>query len=97
MTEFMSLTIGMSPGKIITDHKEIQEWVEERGGRPTMVEGTMDGDSGLLRIDFGEKDENLKEVSWDDFFKVFDERNLGFLCSPEKESRFFKFVQREGS
>jgi hypothetical protein len=79
------------------DHDEIRTWVEERGGRPSVVESTWDGESGLLRIDFGEKEEELSEISWDDFFRVFDENNLVFLYQDQtadgSESRFFKFVE----
>jgi hypothetical protein len=38
--------------------------------------GRRGGHAGILRIDFGPKEE---EVSWDEFFKKFDEANLHFL------------------
>jgi hypothetical protein len=87
--------------KTTTDHDEIRKWVEERGGRPATVTGTGDGDdAGILRIDFpgvGDED-SLEELSWDDFFEKFDEKNLAFLYQDEtasgEESRFFKFVSR---
>ena len=82
-----------------TNHDEIREWVEARGGRPAIVRGTERGDSALLRIDFAEPSENLEEVPWEEFFKIFDENNLEFLYQKEtadgKESRFFKFVANE--
>jgi hypothetical protein len=83
-----------------TDHKEIQKWVEARGGRPATVRGTGGkNDAGLLRIDFNEPDDRLEEISWEDFFAKFDENNLAFLYQDKKadgeESRFFKFVSRE--
>ena len=38
-------------------------------------------------------------VSWNDFFEKFDESKLAFLYQDKtkdgKESRFFKFVERE--
>jgi hypothetical protein len=52
------------------------------------------GEGGILRIDFGEPEENLKEVEWDEFFKVFDENDLAFLYQDEGGSRFNKFVAR---
>jgi hypothetical protein len=78
------------------DHGTIRKWAEERGGHPAMVEGTQ-----ILRIDFddpdGSRDENLERVSWDEFFRVFDERNLEFLYQERTESgkisRFNKFVK----
>jgi hypothetical protein len=79
------------------NHDEIRRWAEERGGIPTVVEGT----GGLLRIDFvrgrksGGRDPRLHEVPWDEWFRVFDENDLVFLYSPRKESRFFKLVYPE--
>jgi len=77
------------------DHNAIRRWAEKRGGRPTMVEGTQ-----ILRIDFDDpdvsRDEKLIPVSWDDFFRVFDERGLEFLYQEQTHdghiSRFNKFV-----
>ena len=81
------------------DHETIRRWVEERGGRPAAVQGTQ-----ILRIDFdepgGNDDEKLQPVSWDDFFRIFDDRDLEFLYQERtadgKPSRFNKFV-RTGS
>jgi hypothetical protein len=60
-------------------------------------------DVGILRIDFpgqGE-DEDLEPISWEDFFRKFDENNLAFLyqeqTSDGKISRFSKFVRREAA
>jgi hypothetical protein len=86
-----------------TDHELIRHWIEERGGSPAAVIVTEKGDDpGLLRINFpgysGEKE--LNEISWEDFFKKFDEKNLEFLYQDETRdgeiSRFWKFVSREG-
>ncbi len=88
----------MAEAKTTTDHDEIRRWVEERGGRPASVKGTGDGDdAGLLRIDFpGVGDEtSLEEISWDEFFRAFDENDLAFLYQDERDSRFNKFVSRE--
>lgn len=85
--------------KTTTDHERIRTWVEERQGRPAVVESTWDGSNGLLRIDFGEEDESLTELSWDDFFRIFDESGISFLYQEETTtgdtSRFFKFVEKE--
>jgi hypothetical protein len=80
-----------------TDHEKIREWVEERGGKPTRVAGTDDkSGGGILRIDFGEPEDSLEEISWDEFFDTFEDRDLAFLYQDEKKSRFFKFVRRTG-
>ena len=58
------------------------------------------GDGGVLRIDFGEAEEALEEISWDQFFEIFDENDLAFLhqdkTSSGGTSRFNKFVERDG-
>lgn len=85
-----------------TNHDEIRKWAEARGGKPATVRRTESGDeAGVLRIDFpGYSGEgSLEEISWDEFFKKFDEKKLAFLyqdtTSSGEESRFFKLVSRE--
>ncbi len=85
-----------------TDHATIRRWVEERGGSPAAVKATEKGnDPGLLRINFpGYSGENrLEDITWDEFFKKFDEKNLAFLYQDKtrdgETSRFWKFVSRE--
>jgi hypothetical protein len=91
--------------KVTTDHRVIQQWIEDRGGKPATVKRTeSDDDPGLLRVDFpgygrDESRHSLEEISWDDFFQKFDEKELAFLYQDEMKSgqpsRFFKFVSRE--
>jgi hypothetical protein len=89
--------------KTTTDLKEIKKWTEERGGKPVIVKGT-EGDgkgAGVLRIDFPgySGEDSLEEVSWDEWYKTFKEKNLAFLYQDEtsggKESRFFKLISRD--
>jgi hypothetical protein len=86
----------MSDAKTTSDHAEIRKWIEERNGRPSRVKGAKEG--GVLRIDFGKPEEALEEISWDDFFRIFDESKLAFLHQDKtadgKVSRFNKFVER---
>jgi hypothetical protein len=86
----------MSEANTTTNHDEIRRWVEERDGRPAVVR--TDGEGGILRIDFGEPEETLEAIEWDEFFRIFDENNLAFLHQDEagggKTSRFNKFVER---
>ena len=88
----------MSEAKTTTDHDEIRSWIEEREGRPSIVR-TKGGKGGVLRVDFGEPDEALEPVEWEEFFQVFDESKLAFLHQDEtgagKTSRFNKFVSRD--
>lgn len=80
------------------DHDTIRRWAEARGGHPAVVEGTE-----ILRIDFDEpggQDENLRRISWDEFFRIFDSRDIEFLYQERthdgKVSRFKKFVRVGG-
>ncbi len=93
-----------SESKTTTDHKTIQAWSEARGGKPATVKSTeRDGEAGVLRIDFPGYSGagSLEEISWEEFFAKFDEKNLAFLyqehTSSGEESRFFKLVSRDTS
>ena len=84
-----------------TDHKFIREWVEERGGTPACVKGTGGRkDPGMIRIDFPgwSGEDSLEPISWDEWFKAFDDNKLAFLYQDTtkdgEESRFNKLVSR---
>jgi hypothetical protein len=86
----------MSKSVQTTDHKEIKNWIEERGGHPSRVKTS--GEGGILRVDFGKPEDALEQIEWDDFFAIFEESKLSFLYQEETEggktSRFNKFVSR---
>ena len=86
----------MSESKATTDHETIRKWAEARDGHPARVKTS--GPGGILRIDFGEPEESLEEISWDEFFKIFDDNDLAFLyqdtASGGGKSRFNKFIER---
>jgi hypothetical protein len=92
----------MSSSKRTTDHAKIRRWAEARDGKPARVPGTGEAeDAGLLRIDFPEEHEEedeLEEISWDEFFEKFDEKRLAFVYQEKtvagEPSRFNKFVSR---
>jgi hypothetical protein len=78
-----------------THHEVIRQWAEERGGVPATVEGTEHGDHlGVLRIDFGGDDSNLRRVSWEEWFNTFDDRGLNFIYQEQRtdgtQSNFFR-------
>ena len=82
--------------KTTHDHEEIRKWAEERKGKPSHVKGTGGkNDPGLLRIDFpGYSGEGkLEEISWDEFFREFEERKLALLYDPK--SLFSKIIGRD--
>jgi hypothetical protein len=93
---------AMSSSERTTDHATIRRWAEARKGKPARVRATGQGDDvGLLRIDFPEDDdeeEDLEEITWDEFFEKFDEKRLAFVYQENtaggKPSRFNKLVSR---
>ena len=88
----------MAEARKITDHDEIKRWTEARGGRPARVKATAEDGGGILRIDFREPDQGLEEISWDEFFAIFDRNRLALLEQEKTAggatSRFVKFVDR---
>lgn len=90
--------------KVTTNHGDIQSWVEERGGHPARVKGTERGDEGgLLRIDYPgfSGKETLESITWEEFFKTFDDNKLAFLYQDKtkdgKVSRFSKFIDKDSA
>ena len=94
----------MADTKITTDHDEIRQWAEARGGRPAAVRTThRKDDPGIIRIEFPKapnaKDEALEEITWEEFFEKFDEAGLALLYQEEtasgQRSNFNKLIGRE--
>jgi len=89
----------MSSAERLTDHQKIRAWADERGARPARVKDTADqSGGGVLRFDYGEQEEGLEPVSWDEFFRIFEDRRLALLEQDETASggtsRFSRFVRR---
>lgn len=81
-----------------TDHEKIRKWAESHGGKPAAVDRThKGGDVGIIRIMFPNaphsEHQALTEISWDEFFKEFEERQLALLY--DEESLFSKIVGRD--
>ena len=75
-----------------------------RDGRPAAVRSTHGkGGTGIIRIEFPKaphaKDDDLEEISWEEFFEKFDESDLALLYQEEtakgEKSNFNKLVGRE--
>ncbi len=83
------------------DHDEIRTWVEQHGGVPARVAGTgsQEGGGGL-RIGFpdGATEDELEQMSWDDWFAAFEDDRLAFLYQPPRDdgedTTFVKLVDR---
>jgi hypothetical protein len=92
----------MASARPTVDHEEIRRWAESRDGKPACVRGTGGkGDVGMLRIDFPgySGGDSLEEISWDEWFRQFDENNLALLIqdrtSDGELSNFNKLVSRD--
>jgi hypothetical protein len=91
-----------SSARPLTDHDEIRQWAEARGGKPACVRGTGGGeDVGMIRLDFPgySGEDTLQEIDWDDWFQKFDESNLALMVQDQtadgQKSNFNKLVGRE--
>ena len=85
-----------------TDHEEIRRWAEERDAQPACVKGTGGkGDTGMIRLDFPgySGQQSLEPISWDEWFKKFDESNLALVYQETtargEKSNFNKLIGRE--
>ena len=89
-----------------TDHDVIRQWAEDRHATPATLEGAEhDGRLDVLRFDFGfgmveAEEEELREVSWEDWFRTFDEQGLSFTYHDTRpdgsRSNFFRLDQAAG-
>jgi hypothetical protein len=91
-----------SQGASTTDHDEIRRWAEGHDGKPASVRGTGDeNDPGILRIDFpgGAGEDELEQISWDDWFEKFEQQQLAAIIQERKAdgepSTFMKLVKRD--
>ncbi len=94
--------------KTTTSHVVIRGWAESHGGKPALIVDPNRLDRAVgLRLDFpGKQDEALlsqahhnQDVSWDEFFKVFEEQQLAFdyLEQPGETELIdaYRFIKRE--
>lgn len=92
------------------NHKEIKEWAQKYGGKPQIIDDPTAGfDLPGIRINFpGEGDDvfldkaKVRDISWDEFFKEFEDGNLGFVYmdeivsnDPDSLSRAYRFINRD--
>ena len=91
----------MSTSKKTTDHTEIRSWAESRGAQPALIKEDS-YDSGVLRIALPGQPPQGKVVplTWDHFFKRFDDDGLAFMYAPEAHDpdmeNYNKLVRRDG-
>lgn len=96
----------MALSKSTRDHEEIRRWADARGAVPAEVRSTEQGDElGILRLCFpkarGRNNDNLSEISWEDFFRKFDENDLELVYQEKtaagNQSNFNKLVHADRS
>ena len=91
------------PGQSLAarNHEVIRQWAEARQAVPTTVESTQrEGRAGVLRLDFpGYGGNELGELTWDEWFETFEDRNLVFIYQEHKtdgsQSNFFRLSNAE--
>jgi hypothetical protein len=88
-----------------TDHKMIRRWASRWHGQPAMVTKSEDSASpqsaqttgGLLRIRFPHDpdEKSLRAISWDEFFRRFDEQHLAleYLDEPRSQVKGHPFAR----
>ena len=74
-----------------TSHDEIRTWIDSRGGHPAVERGGK-----RLRIDFGSHEPNVRRITWDEFFRHFDSKNMQFVyqnAEPDgSTSRYYRVL-----
>ncbi len=93
-----------NPVEATTDHQTIKDWVERRNGRPGIAKRPEDvSHLRLLHIVFPHTSEAeaVAEITWDEFFEVFEAKELAFLRYSQDEliigdeAHFYQFVNRD--
>jgi hypothetical protein len=87
------------PGRslVTTNHDVIRRWAEARGARPATIAGTeRQGRPGVLTFNMPgyRESSRIREVSWDDWFRTFDERGVNLIYQEQlrdgRQSNFFR-------
>ncbi|MCL4398082.1 hypothetical protein M1403_03620 [Patescibacteria group bacterium] len=90
---------------ITVDHQEIAAWAQKFNGRPQRI-----GENGYssIRIDFPghgddtffSSDKRPVNISWDEFFRIFEEQHLAFIHEDKDvfdPSLAYHFIKRENA
>ena len=72
------MAVHKRSAQVTTDHEQVRKWVEARSCKPAAVRATHRGKGqnlGVIRVIFpgapNADDDNLGEISWNDFFRKF--------------------------
>ena len=94
--------------KETVDHGEVRAWAERNNGKPQVWDNPAAGSDHIgIRIDFpGRLDEAYprgpnqpRDISWDEFFVLFDSLGLSFVYEEDRpdvadKSRLYRFDRR---
>lgn len=83
-----------------TDQELVRALVEDRDGYPAhLASSEGEGDRGLLQIGFADDEgDELKEISWEQFFEEFEGKDLAFTYREGGEEDDFTYLrQRDDS
>ena len=84
------------PGQMLATRNVdvVRQWADERDARPATTPGGDKESPRVLRFDLPDYDALLEPVEWDDWLKVFEERNLVFIYQEHlksgRTSNFFR-------
>lgn len=78
-------------------HEVVEDWARRRNAEPAAATRGQDGRPHVMRFDFGggpdKGGRDLEHISWDEWWQVFDERDLVFVYQEKKsdgsDSNFF--------
>ena len=77
---------GENENTVTEDPEHIRDWMEEHGGKPATTgrSGTV-GEELAVKFE-DEDDENLQEISWEEFFLILNEKDLAFSYTTDETS-----------
>ncbi len=73
------------------DHAHIEQWAKERGAYPAIFDMKTGQRNSVDVLTFrfkGHQSENLKEISWEEFFQKFDDYGLLFEHDQQRQYTF---------
>ena len=92
----------MATSQTLVDHDAIRQWAESRNAKPACVKGTGGrDDAGMIRLDFPgfSGGDSLQEITWEEWFRQFDENGLALIVQEEtasgERSHFNKLIKRD--
>lgn len=91
---------------VSVDHETIKKWIIKHKGKPEIIDDPdANGDEIGIRVDFPGPDDDrffdaneIREIPWEEFFKIFEDQQLAFEYEAEvgyDPSLSYRFLKRE--